>query len=179
MHIENIIWLVKNKFHALRNYKKVLTADKAKSALHDFYKQPFLLFAINSDVCSPQVFDNYKLQLQLHKTHHTTYDKLISTNSDVSIRRRHLGFLVTEVFKSVNNLNPHPMWESFKKNFFPYVFRKVNTLRLLPAHVTRHAANSLLFGISLPCNNLPSEIKESFFTEEFEKRLKEHGALYV
>ena len=59
------------------------------------------------------------------------------------------------------------MWESFKKNFFPYDFRKVNTLRLLPAHATRHAANSLLFGISLPCNNLPSEIKESFFTEEF------------
>ena len=113
-----------------------------------------------------------------HNTHYTTYEELISTNSDVSIRRRHLGFLVTEVFKSVNNLNPHPMWEFFKKNFFPYDFRKVDTLHLLPAHSTRYVTNSLLFGISLLWN-LPSEIKESFFTEEFEKRLKEHGALYV
>ena len=35
----------------------------------------------------------------------TTYDELFSMNSDVKIHQRHLYFLVTEVFKLVNNVN--------------------------------------------------------------------------
>ena len=39
-------------------------------------------------------------------------------NSDVSVHQRRLHFLVTEVFKSVNNLNPHFKWNYFKMNCF-------------------------------------------------------------
>ena len=41
-------------------------------------------------------------------------------NSDVSIHQKLLRFFVTEVFKSVNNLNPHFMWDYFKMNVLPY-----------------------------------------------------------
>ena len=37
----------------------------------------------------------------------TTYDELLSMNSDASIHPRHIRFLITKVFKSVNNLIPH------------------------------------------------------------------------
>ena len=56
----------------------------------------------------------------VHNTYDTTYNELLSTNSDVSIHQRHLRFLVTEVFKSVNKLNQHFMWDFFKATFFPY-----------------------------------------------------------
>ena len=103
----------------------------------------------------------------------------LSMTSDVSIYQRHLRFLVTEVFKSksVNNLNPNFMRDYFKTIFFPYDLRKGNTMHLPSGHSTRHGINSLLFRRSLLWNNLPAEIKESLSTEEFKKRLKEHGAL--
>ena len=101
----------------------------------------------------------------------------LSINSDVSIHQRYLSFLVTEIFKSVYNFNPHFMQDYFKTNFSPYDLRKGKTLHLPLAHSTRHGINSLLFRGSLLWNNLPREIKESLSTEEFKKRLKEHGAL--
>ena len=45
--------------------------------------------------------------------------------SIVTSDQTHLRFLVTEVFKLVNNFNPHFMWDYFKMNFFPYDLRKV------------------------------------------------------
>ena len=46
-------------------------------------------------------------------------------------------------------------------------------LFLPPAHSTGHGINSLLFRGSLLGNNLPKEIKESFSTDKFKKRLKQ------
>ena len=57
-------------------------------------------------------------------------------NSDVSIHQKHLCFFVTEVFKSVNNLNPHFMWDYFKINFLPYDLWKGNTLMIAPCFAT-------------------------------------------
>ena len=81
----------------------------------------------------------------VHNTYDTTYDELLSMNSDVSIHQSHLRFLVTEVFKSVNNLNPHFMRDYFKSIFFLYDLRKGNTLHLPPAHSALHGINSFLF----------------------------------
>ena len=61
-------------------------------------------------------------------TYYTTYDGLLSVNSDVLIYQRRLYFLVTEAFKLVNNLNPHFTSDYFKMNFVPYDSRKGNTL---------------------------------------------------
>ena len=95
-------------------------------------------------------------------------------DSDVSIHQRHLRF---QVFKSVNNLNPHFTRDYFKVIFSPYDLRKGNTLHLPPAHSICHGINSLLFRGSLLWNNLSREIKESLSTENLKKRLKEHGPL--
>ena len=85
----------------------------------------------------------------VHKTCDVTYDELLSINSDISIHQRHLRFLLTEVLKSVNNLNPHFLWDYFKMNFFPYDLKKGNTLHFPPAHSTRHGINSLFLQGSL------------------------------
>ena len=77
----------------------------------------------------------------------------------------------------LNNLNPLFTWDYFKIIFSPYDSKKRTTSHLGPAHSTHHGINSHLFGGSLLWNNLPREIKESFSTEEFKKRLKEHWAL--
>ena len=63
----------------------------------------------------------------VHNKYDTTYDELPSINN-VSIHQRHLRFLVPEVFKSVNKLNPHFMWDYFNMKIFSYDLRKGNIL---------------------------------------------------
>ena len=109
-------------------------------------------------------------------TYGTTYDELLWMDSDVPIHQRDLSFLVTEVFKSVNNLNPHFMRDILGR-YFPIWLKKENTLHIFSAHSSRHGINPLLFRGSLLWDSLPRETKESLSTEEFKKRLKEHGAL--
>ena len=48
----------------------------------------------------------------LHVVYNTcekSYDELLILNRDISIHEKHLHFLATEVYKSVNNLNPQFM----------------------------------------------------------------------
>ena len=134
------------------------------------------MFAGKLLISRVQKINFWSLQV-VHNTYDTTYAELLSMNSDVSIHQRHLRFLVPEVFKSVSKLNPHFMRDYFKTIFFPYDLRKGNILYLPPAHSARHGINSLLFRGTLLSNNLPIEIKESLSSEEFKKRLKEHGVL--
>ena len=69
-----------------------------------------------------RVQNTHSRSLQVeHKTCDTTYDELLSINSDISIHQRHLRFLVTEILKSVSTINPHFLWDYVKMNFFPYI----------------------------------------------------------
>ena len=90
-HIENICRKAKYKLHALQRIRKYLSTDKAKTLC--FYKQPVLLCAINLDVCREIVnlkstkIHFWSLQV-FRNTYYTTYDELLSMNSDVSIHQR-------------------------------------------------------------------------------------------
>ena len=174
-HIKNICRRGKYKLHALQRIRKYLSTDDAKTLCNafintQFYYAPLIWMSAGklliSRVQKKSIFRRYKWFI----THMTQLMmNFLSINSDVSIHQKHLYNLY--------NFNPHFMQDYFKTNFSPYDLRKGKTLHLPLAHSTRHGINSLLFRGSLLSNNLPREIKESLSTEEFKKRLKEHGAL--
>ena len=43
-----------------------------------------------------------------------SYNNLLLSSNSVSIYQRHLQFLVTEIFKSISQINPEFMWLFFK-----------------------------------------------------------------
>ena len=111
-HIENICRTVKFKLHALQRIRKYLSTDKAKTPCNAlissmlFYALLIWMFAGKLSISRIQKI--YFLLLQVvHNTYDTNNDELFSINSDVSIHQSHQHVLVTKVFKSVNNLNPH------------------------------------------------------------------------
>ena len=138
---ENICRKAKYKLHALQCIRKYLSTDKAKTLCNafinsQFYYAPLIwVFAGKLLISRVQKIRFRSLQV-VHNTYDAIYDELLSMDSDVSIHQRHLHFLVTEVFKSVNNLNPYFMRDYFKTIFSPYDLRKVNTLLLPPAYST-------------------------------------------
>ena len=86
-------------------------------------------------------------------------------------------FLATEVYKSVNNLNPQFMWNYFNFSTLPYKLRKGNKVNLPETRTCRYGINSLLFRGALLWNNLPRNVKESHSVAQFKEKIKELGNL--
>ena len=89
----------------------------------------------------------------------------------------HLHFLATEVYKSVNNLNPLFMWNYFNFSTLPYKLRKGNKVNLPETWTCRYGINSLLFREALLWNNLSRNVKESHSEAQFTEKIKELGNL--
>ena len=106
----------------LQGKTKYLNEHKEKAHCNDFISSQFYyapliwMFAGKLLISRVQKIHFRSLQI-INNTYGITYDELLSINSDVSIYQRHLSFLITEVFKSVNNLDPHFMWDYFKMTF--------------------------------------------------------------
>ena len=105
----------------------------------------------------------------VHETFEKSYEDLLLMNY-ISIHQNHLHFLVTENFKSVNNLNFQIMWNYFSFKPVLYELRKGNAMHFSPARSTWHGINNFLFSRSLLGNNLPREIKEKFLNPSLKKR---------
>ena len=101
-----------------------------------------------------------------------TYEELLELSETVSIRQRHLRFLVTEVYKSTSYLNSKFMCSFFTHKEIPYNLRKGQVLSLPPARSTYYGTNSVHFRGSLIWNNLPSYIKSSRSVCEFKNNIK-------
>ena len=90
----------------------------------------------------------------------------------VSIHQKHLRFLVTEIFKSIYQINPEFMWSFFKQKKSPYSFRKGPILNLPRTQSTYYGKNAVHFRGSLIWNNLPAKVKSSNSVFEFKNKIK-------
>ena len=71
----------------------------------------------------------------------STFEQLLEKSGTKRIHQRNLQFLMTEIYKTLNNLNPAYMAEFFIKKDLPYNLRKKDLCKL-------PAAKSLMFGTS-------------------------------
>ena len=84
--------------------RKYLSTDKAKTLCNAFMSSQFFyapltwMFAWKLLISRVQKL-HFRSLLVVHNTYDTTYDELLSMNSDVSIHQIHLYFLVIGVFK--------------------------------------------------------------------------------
>ena len=89
-HIENICRKVKYKLHALQHIRKYLSTDKAKTLFNAFINSQFyyapLIWMFAGKLLMSRVQKNHFRSLQVvHNTYDTTYDELLSMDSDASI----------------------------------------------------------------------------------------------
>ena len=112
-----------------------------------------------------------RLYSKIEKTHHRTlkvvygiddsYNNLLLSSNSVSIHQRHLQFLVTEMFKSISQINPEFMWSFFKPKKLSYNLRKGPILNLPINQSTCYSTKAIPFRRSLIWNNLPAKVKSS------------------
>ena len=102
-----------------------------------------------------------------------TYDKLYLQSNTVSVHQRHLRFLMTEIYKSISQLNPEFMQSYFTHKNMPYSFRKGPTLGLPKTHAFYYGTNAVRFRGSLVWNNLPVVVKTRNSSFEFKLKILE------
>ena len=92
---------------------------------------------------------------KIEKIHHRTlkviygiddsYNNLLLRSNSVSIPQKHLRFLVTEIFKSISQINPEFMWSFFKRKRLPHNLRKGPILNLPRLQSTYYGTNAVHF----------------------------------
>ena len=87
------------------------------------------------------------------------YEDLLASHHEISIKQKHLHFLMTEVFKLANKFNPKFMWCFFDNHEIPYNLRCGSGVKLPGTNTTKYGINSLNFrGVTL-WNIIPKNIK--------------------
>ena len=73
--------------------------------------------------------------------YNSSYGELLASHNDISIHQKHVKHLVTEVYKSLVNLNPEFMWPFFKNKSIPDNLRNGNSCILPPARSSHYRIN--------------------------------------
>jgi len=128
------------------------------------------------------MFSRKTLYSKIEKIHYKTlkiiyqsddgYNDLLLKTGTVSIHQRHLRFLMTEIYKSISQLNPEFMWSYFTKKDSSYSLRKGPALSLPKTRTFYYGTNAVHFRGSLIWNNLPADVKTSNSLYEFKTKFK-------
>ena len=131
------------------------------------------------------MFCRKTLYSKIEKIHHRTlkvvygiddsYNNLLLSSNSVSIHQRHLRFLVTEIFKSISQINPEFMWSFFKPKKLSYNLRKGPIVNLTRTQSTLYDTNAIHFRGSLIWNNLRAKVKSSNSVFGYKTKIKNLG----
>ena len=96
-----------------------------------------------------------------------SYNNVLWSRNSVSIHQRHLRFSVTEIFKSISQINPEFMSSFFKTKKLSCNLRKGPILNLPSTQST--------FRSSLIWKDLPAKVKSSNLVFEFKTKIRNLG----
>ena len=88
-------------------------------------------------------------------------EELLSIGGSVNAHTRNLRSLMTEVYKSLNYLNPVFIWDLFRVKKTPYNLRRGNKLIVPPTLKVNYNLNAFIFRSSILWSHLPHCIKSS------------------
>ena len=87
-----------------------------------------------------------------------TYHNLLLQNSTISVHQRYPRFFMTDIYKSISQLNTEWMWSYFTQKDIPYNLRKGPILGLSKTHSFYYGTNAVRFRGSLIWNNVPAVV---------------------
>ena len=141
-HINILCRIANLKLHALRRTRKYLTTVKAELLYNAFVNSQFNYTSIICLFCHKQDYLKIaKIQykaLKIVYNSNESYEELLLRNNEVSNHQKRFRILVTEVVKSLADLNPDFMKSYFTIKEIPYCLRKGNFLKIPSARSARY-----------------------------------------
>ena len=109
-------------------------------------------------------------------TNESSFETLLARSGNNSIHIKNLQKLMTEIYKSMNHLNPSIIWEFPVKNPIMYNLRIQNLCKLPTIKTLGFGLDSLSFLGSFLWNTLDDSIKQVPTLSRFKKRIKDWTA---
>ena len=108
----------------------------------------------------------------VYNEYEQNHKDLLTEHAEISIHQRHLKFLVTEVLKSVNKLNPQFMCCFFENHEIPYNLGCKSVVKLPGINTTKYEINSLKSRGAMLWNITPKNIKLFKTLPEFKENVE-------
>ena len=181
-HIFELCNKANQKTNALLRIRNYLNLKQAEILCNSYVMSALnycpLIWMFCSKTAGKKLDSTHKRAIRaVHLDFSTCSDELLEVHSITPLHRRNLQLLLTEVYKTVNHLNPEFMWNLFSENHIKYNLRcgKILNLPCLPA---RNGQNTLIFRAVMAWNHLPCHIKVADSLPKFKSFLSSLVDIY-
>ena len=108
----------------------------------------------------------------LYKDYESPFETLLARSDRFCLHVRNLQKLMTEIYKSMNHLNPPLIWEFHDKKHVNYMIRIQNLCKLPQINTQSYGQESLSFRRSILWNTLDDSVKNEPTLSEFKTKIK-------
>ena len=132
-HIQTMCKTVLSKTKALMRIRSFLTQEQADAIYHaclmSYFNYCPLVWMFSSKMAHNMINSTHRRALCARlNTFSGELTELLEKTNTISIHTKNLRLMMIEVYKSVNQLNPKIMWETFHEKVIPYRLRQGQTL---------------------------------------------------
>ena len=177
-HINNILKEVSKKVNALVRIAKYLNKSQKTLLSSTFiYSQfnycPFVWMFSSKDT-NKKIDGLHKRVLRLLYDDYTlNYEELLLKDDSVCIHVRNLQFLMTEIFKTIHDENPHFMRKVFVREDTRYNLRSEFRLKVPRVNSSTYGLHLVSFRGSQLWNTLPNHFKNLPSVSAFKNKIRD------
>ena len=176
-HVTNLCKKASQKLHALARVSRYMDKPQQELTMTSFVMSLFsyrpLVWMFHDRKSNNKINKIHERALRIiHKDSTSNFEELLIKSNSVSVHQRNLQLLLTEIYKTVNNLNPSFMAEEFVTKDVPYNLRGSNNLALPRARTNLYGIDTIKFVAQKSWQTLPRGIKEFQSLEIFKRNIK-------
>ena len=108
----------------------------------------------------------------LHNDYDSSFQSLLAHSNRFTIHVQNLQKLMTEIYMSLNNMNPSIVWEFHEKRYVAYDLWKKNLCKLLKAKTNSYGVECLSFRGSFLWKTLGDYVKQEPSLARFKKKIR-------
>ena len=176
-HVKTLCSKVNRKISAYSRLNMYISREQAVKIcnaviLSNFNYCPLIWLFCNKGA-NKEIDRTHKRALRiLYKDYESPFETLLTRSDSFYIHVRNLQKLMTEIYKSINHLNPSLIWEFHEKKHVNYNLRIQNLCKLPQINTQSYEQESLSFRGSILWNALDDSVKNEPTLSAFKKRIK-------
>ena len=129
-HVNNLCKKASQKLHALTRVSRYMDKPQLELTMTSFVMSHFsycpLVWMFHDRKSNNKINKIHERALRIiHKDSTSNFEELLIKSNSASVHQRNLQLLLTEIYKTVNNLNPSFMAEVFVTKDVPYNLRRL------------------------------------------------------
>ncbi len=176
-HISNICQKAGNKLFALSRMSAYLGTDKLRLLMRAFVTSQFqycpLVWMFHSRKMNNKINRLHERALRIaYKDYSSSFATLLEKDRSVTVHEKNMQLLMTEMFKTINNLNPPFMNEIFLQRSSAYNLRNINTFMVPKVNTVNHGTETVQYRGQRIWQSVPQEIKDANSVQQFKNKIK-------